>query len=127
MKKTAMCVILCMMLLVSGCRNFELGAEPRSKWVSEDSLVSLVIVNGNYATGMLRVHDKAIPIECHFGPAPSAFAVYVLPEASEDYIDDTTWLFQGKYNYNPNGKTITLYCEKDQIGLDVDQIVLYMD
>ena len=66
-----------MMLLISGCRNFELGAEPGSKWVSED------------------------------------------------YIDDTTWLFQGKYNYNPNGKTITLYCEKDQIGLDVDQIVLY--
>lgn len=127
MKKAAMCVILCMMLLVSGCRNFELGAEPGSKWASEDSLVSLVVVSGNYATGMLRVHDKAIPIECHFGPAPSDFTVFVLPEFSEDPRDGDAWLFRGKYNYNSDAKTITLYCEKDQIGLDVDQIVLYMN
>ena len=125
MKKFVVCFLLCFALILSGCKICQIPAQPGSIWASEDSSIRLVIISGNYATGELTLNGETTRIECHFGPGGECFAVYVLPEDSPNPQDLDAWLLDGDYHYNEKADTITFYVEGDQIGLDVDKIVLY--
>lgn len=125
MKKYAVCCVILIMLIVTGCRNYRLSAESGSEWISADSMISIEISNSNYATGSLVHENTTTEIECHFGPGITEFAVFVLPKYSPNPSDGDAWLFRGDYHYDRNAETITLYISQDQIGLDIDEIVLY--
>lgn len=125
MKKYVVCFLLCIALILSGCKICQIPAQPGSIWASEDSSIRLVIISGNYATGELTLNGETTRIECHFDPGTTDYAVYILPEDSPNPQDGDAWLFRGGYRYNEKADTITFYVEGDQIGLDVDKIVLY--
>lgn len=125
MKKFVVCFLLCFALILSGCKICQIPAQPGSIWASEDSSIRLVIISGNYATGELTLNGETTRIECHFDPGTTDYAVYILPEDSPNPQDGDAWLFRGGYRYNEKADTITFYVEGDQIGLDVDKIVLY--
>ena len=90
-------------------KNYVFSAPVTKCGVSADSMISIEISNGNYATGSLVHENITTEIECHFGPGKTEFAVFVLPKYSPNPSDGDAWLFRGDYHYDRNAETITLY------------------
>ena len=124
-KRITACLVIFVILALAGCRNYRLRAEHGSEWCSLDSMFFMEIINGNYAIGSLVIDNKTTEIECHFGPSKTEFVVFVLPKYSPNPSDGDAWLFRGDYHYDEDAGTITLDITQDQIGLGMNEIVLY--
>lgn len=126
MKRKVACLVLAIMVLLSGCRYQYIKAEEGSKWSSAEQLMDIEIVDGGAgAVGKLAVNGEILEIEIFFGSDGSDYAVYELIDEDAEYYDGDAWLFVGEYRYSAINETITLKINHDQIGLDIEKIVLY--
>lgn len=125
MKNSIIGIALCFLLILTGCRNYEIAAESGSKWINDSLSFYIVISNGNYGTGTLTIEDKTTEFECHFGPGVTEFTVFALDNYHGASADGDSWLFRGEYRYDERRETITLDITEDQIGLKANKIVLH--
>ncbi len=125
MRKSVLCFILAFVFSLSGCFSYHyIDAEPASTWVGGDFPMEITIVTGGLAEGTLTAKGKPVEIEIYFGPGSREYVVYEpLSDGDERNVED--FLFDGNYCYNEKNETITFEIIRDQLGLDVSEIILY--
>ena len=125
MKKYMVSVILIVTICLAGCHNYQISAEPGSKWSSTEPIINLEIIQGNQASGTMIINDTTVGIECIIGPGKAEFCIFPAQSEDQEYIDGDGWLFRGDYHYNSRSEIIKLSIIRDQIGLNVNEITLY--
>lgn len=115
-----LCLILTVCIM-SGCEYHYIEVEESSRWISDDGIISIIIVNrGASAEGLLKNNDEIVDVVIKFGPNKTEYVVY---ETKSQY-DGDSWLFRGDYYYNEKKNAITFKILDDSIGLNEQEIVL---
>ena len=124
MKKTVVCLSIVSLLLLDGCRYYQISVDAGTKWASAEQFIYLEIVDGTYATGTFTFNGVQTDIKCIFGPGPKEFTVFPLLAPNENIVDGDSWLFRGDYHYNKKDNTIVLTIVEDQADINVKEIIL---